>query len=105
MKKTIKMITLVILSILFIYVLFITEESIRLLNNKLAEPLIMFNETYTGSNGDITYQSLGFKLKNIYACSTSKDLCYVTGQTFYLFDIFILWAWRLRPYGRGNLFS
>ena len=93
MKKTIKIITLVILSILFIYALFITEESIRLLNNKLAEPLIVFKETYTGSNGDITYQSLGFKLKNIYACPTSKDLCYITGQTFYLFDIFILWAW------------
>ena len=55
MKKTIKIITLVILSILFIYALFITEESIRLLNNKLAEPLIVYKETYAGSTGDITY--------------------------------------------------
>lgn len=93
MKKTIKIIILVILSIIFIYALFITEESIRLLNNKLSEPLIVLNETYTGANGDVTYQSLGFKLKNIYACPNSKDLCYVTGQTFYLFDTFILWAW------------
>ena len=38
-------------------------------------------------------QSIGFKLKNIYACPNSKDLCYVTGQTFYLFDNFILWSW------------
>lgn len=93
MKKTVKIITLVILSILFIYALFIAEESIRLLNNKLAEPLIVFKETYNGANGDVTQQSLGFKLKNIYACPTSKDLCYITGQTFYLFDVFILWAW------------
>lgn len=93
MKKSIKIITLIILSTIFIYALFITEESIRLSHNKLAKPLILFKETYSGTNGDVTYQSFGFKLKNIYACPNSKDLCYVTGQTFYLFDTFILWAW------------
>ena len=93
MRKIIKIIALIFLSIIFIYALFITEESIRLSHNKLSEPLIVFNKTYSGPNGDVTYESFGFKIKNIYACSNSKDLCYVTGQTFYLFDTFILWAW------------
>ena len=91
MKKTIKIITVVILSIIFLYALFITEEFIRLSHNKYAKPLIVFTRTYNEPNGYITYESLGFKLKNIYACP--NDLCYVTGQTFYLFDTFILWAW------------
>ena len=93
MKKIIKIIIPILLLPIILYALFITEESIRLLNNKLAEPLIVFNETYSGPNGDVTYQSLGFKLKNIYGCPKSKDLCYVIGQTFYLSDSFILWAW------------
>ena len=93
MKQIIKIIIPIFLLPVILYAVFITEESIRLLNNKLREPLIVFNETYSGANGDVTYQSLGFKLKNIYGCPKSKDLCYVIGQTFYLFDDFILWAW------------
>lgn len=93
MKKGIKITILVIASITFLYALFIIEESIRLLNNKLSKPLIVFKETYSGPNGDVTYESLGFKLKNKYACPNSKDVCYVTGQDFSLFDTFILWAW------------
>ena len=93
MKKTLKIIIPIFLLPLILYALFITEESIRISNSKLSKPLIVFNETYSGPNGDVTYQSLGFKLKNTYGCPTSKDLCYVIGQTFYLFDNYILWAW------------
>lgn len=93
MKKTLKIIIPIFLLPLLLYALFIIEESIRLLNNKLAKPLIVFNETYSGPNGDVTYQSLGFKLKNRYGCPPSKDLCYVIGQTFYLSDNYILWSW------------
>lgn len=93
MKREIKIIILILLLPIILYALFITEESIRLLNNKLSKPLIVFNETYSGDNGDIIYQSLGFKLKNIYGCPNSKDLCYVIGQTFYLTDNYILWSW------------
>lgn len=93
MKEILKIIIPIFLLPIILYALFITAESIRLSNNHLKEPLIVFNETYSGPNGDVTYQSLGFKLKNIYGCPKSKDLCYVIGQTFYLFDNFILWAW------------
>ena len=93
MKQTIKIILPLILLPLILYALFIAVESIRLSNNKLSEPLIVFNETYSGTNGDVTYQSLGFKLKNMYGCPKSKDLCYVIGQTFYISDNYILWAW------------
>ena len=61
MKRTIKIIIFVFLSIIVLYALFITEECIRLSHNKLSKPLIVFNETFSGPNGDITYQSLGFK--------------------------------------------
>ena len=91
MKKTIKIVFLVLISIIFLYALFITEESVRLSHNKYAKPLIVFTKTYSGPNRDVTYKSLGFKLKNMYACP--NDLCYVTEQTFYVFDSFILWAW------------
>ena len=93
MKKTIKIIIPIFLLPVILYALFIAEESIRLSHNKLSKALSVFNETYSGPNGDITYQSLGFKLKNTYGCPNSKDLCYVIGQTFYLTDNFILWAW------------
>jgi len=94
MKKTIKIARSIVVILILIYTLFIVEESIRLSNNSLAEPLIIFKETYIGKNGDITYESLGFTLITKFAnYPGSNDVTYVTAQEFWLFDIFLIWAW------------
>ena len=92
MKKVVQIIGIVIASIVLLYALFIIEESIRLSVNKSGKPLIVFNETYSGPNGDITYESLGFKLKyRLYY--KSDGLVLTNGQEFSLFDTFLIWSW------------
>ncbi|MBE6148872.1 MAG: hypothetical protein E7167_05275 [Firmicutes bacterium] len=93
-KKVVKVIISVILSFILAYTLFIVEESIRLSNNSLAEPLIVFEESYSGSVGDATYKSLGFTLITKYAhFEGSSDRVYPIAQEFWLFDSFLIWAW------------
>ncbi len=86
MKKFLKFTGITIVSIILIYVLFIVEESIRLSNNAVAKPLIVFEEYKTR---EITiYKSIGFTLKND---ECNKGLC--GGQEFWLFDKFLIWGW------------
>lgn len=93
-KKVVKIIGIVMLSFILAYTLFIVEESIRLSNNSLAEPLIVFEESYSGSVGDATYKSLGFTLITEYAYfEDSNDRVYPISQEFWLFDRFLIWAW------------
>ena len=94
MKNILKIIGIAILSVVLVYALFIVEESIRLSNNSLAEPLIVFEESYSGSVGDATYKSLGFTLITEYAYfEDSNDRVYPISQEFWLFDRFLIWAW------------
>ena len=93
-KKVVKIIGIVMLSFILAYTLFIVEESIRLSNNSLAEPLIVFEESYSGSVGDATYKSLGFTLVTEYAYfEGSNDRVYPISQEFWLFDRFLICAW------------
>lgn len=94
LKKKIKIIGIVIILIVFLYTIFIVEESIRLSNNTLAEPLIIFEESYSGNIGDVAYKSLGFTFKVDYAnFSNSNDQVYPISQEFWLFDKFLIWGW------------
>ncbi len=94
MKKILKIIGIAILSVLLVYTLFIVEESIRLSDNSLAEPLIVFEESCSSSEGDVTYKSLGFTLITEYAnFKDSNDRVYPIAQEFWLFDRFLIWAW------------
>jgi len=94
MKKIIKIIVLVFLSVIFLYALFITEEVIRLSRDSLAEPLIVFEEIYIGNNGDVIYESLGFTLTTKFAkFSDSDDMVYPISQEFWLFEKFLIWGW------------
>ena len=94
MKKYLKITMIVMLSVVVIYVLFITEEVIRLSHNSLAEPLIVFEEEYTGDDGDVTYKSLGFTLTTeIAKFSENKDMVYPISQELWLFDKFLIWGW------------
>ena len=94
MKKYLKFVGRVLVVIVLIYILFIVEESVRLSNNSLSEPLIILEENYSGNIGDVTYKSLGFTLKVNYAkFNDSDDIVYPVSQEFWLFDKFLIWGW------------
>lgn len=90
MKRGIKITITIIITLVLLYTLFITEESIRLLNNKSGKPLIILKEKRT--DNAIEYKSLGFSLKyKLYY--KSEGLVLTNGQEFWLFDTFLIWAW------------
>lgn len=88
-------------SILCIFIIFITEECIRLKINDNSIPLVVFHvdENYSNDSKqlDSTYYSLGFKTEISYYLddnSSSDNYMYnIVGKEFYLFNIFMLWAW------------
>ena len=91
MKKTLKIVGIIIVAVVLTYTLFIVEESIRLsLFDRLGEPLVVFEEEHTYS--DTTYKSFGFTFKRSLYCK-SDDLCFVNGLEFWLFDKFLIWGW------------
>lgn len=87
--KIIKVIGIIIISIIAVYILFITEEIIRL-SNSLEEPLIIIEEK--NSYDSVTYKSLGYTLNRNYYCK-SDDLCIVNEVEFLLFDKYFIWGW------------
>ena len=89
MKKFLKIMGLIIIVPIIIYVLFITEEIIRL-SNSLEEPLIIIEEK--NSYDSVTYKSLGYTLNRNYYCK-SDDLCIVNEVEFLLFDKYFIWGW------------
>ena len=89
MKKFLKIMGLIIIVPIIIYVLFITEEIIRL-SNSLEKPLIIIEEK--NSYDSVTYKSLGYTLNRNYYCK-SDDLCIVNEVEFLLFDKYFIWGW------------
>ena len=89
MKKFLKIMGLIIIVPIIIYVLFITEEIIRL-SESLQEPLIVFEEVNTYDS--VTYKSLGYTLNRDYNC-LSDGLCVVNEVEFLLFDKYFIWGW------------
>ena len=89
MKKFLKIMGLIIIVPIIIYVLFITEEIIRL-SESLQEPLIVFEEVNTYDS--VTYKSLGYTLNRNYNC-LSDGLCVVNEVEFLLFDKYFIWGW------------
>lgn len=90
MKKIIKIVGIVLLSIMGVYTIFVVEESIRLSKDSSNKPLIILKETNIDKSVDDTvcYDSIGFKLVNKYGLESS-----MVGQEFWLFDTFMLWGW------------
>ena len=94
MKKTIKIARSIVVILILIYTLFIVEESIRLSNNSLAVPLIVFEESYSDDDNNVIYESIGFTLTTKFAnFSGSTDMVYPIAQEFWLFDKFLIWGW------------
>ena len=89
MKKFLKIMGLIIIIPIIIYILFITEEIIRL-SESLQEPLIVIEETNTYDS--VTYKSLGYTLNRNYNC-LSDGLCIVNEVEFLLFDKYFIWGW------------
>ena len=90
MKKIIKIVGIVLLSIIGMYTLFVVEESIRIANDVEAKPVIVFlkSDNNKSTGNEIVYSSLGFKLVNKYGLESN-----MIGQEFWLFDTFMLWGW------------
>ena len=101
MKKIIKIIILIIVSIVCLYALFLTEESIRI--EKGGDPLIVLNDTcninempYNNSYEE-TCHSLGFKIKKRYVYDFRPEsdvrIAHIIEEEFWLFNKFLIWSW------------
>lgn len=98
MKKVLKIIGIVGLSIIGFYTLFLIEESIRLSMDTNNKPFIIIKETSIDKSIDevLYYESIGFKLINKYVNTqeeTGSIESTLVGQEFWLFDAFMLWGW------------
>lgn len=99
MKKVNKIIIITILTLIIIFVAYITFDCIRLRNSSLGtKPLITINEKITENR--LVYTGLGYKIE--YYLNSKKDedfnnletieeRCY--GVAFWLFDKIIIWGW------------
>ena len=102
MNKIIKIIITIIISIILIYTLFVTEESIRLKKEE-RKPLIILNGTCDinempyDNYFEITCRSIGFKIKRRYEYEARAEsdvrIGYITKAEFWLFDKFLIWGW------------
>ena len=98
MKKVLKIVGIVLLSIIGVYTIFVVEESIRLSNNVDAKPVIVIFKTDLDKsvNNSVTYDSLGFKLVNKYGKPQVEEEnieLILVSQEFWLFNTFMLWGW------------
>ena len=91
MKKIIKIVGIVLLSIMGVYTIFVVEESIRLSKDSSNKPLIILKETNIDKSVDDTvcYDSIGFKLINKYSDIGVNEESFIIGQEFWLFDTFM----------------
>ncbi len=92
MKKVLKIIGIVLISIIFIYIIFIAEESIRLKKDG-GDPLIKVDKcSYTGNK--YKCKGLGYSITREYTSKQeSSDVYYLIGEEFWLFDKILLWGW------------
>ena len=97
MKKLFKILGIILVILVIAYIVFISEECIRLMNDSNAEPLIVFKMEDDTVNNKKTYYSLGFNLNKDYLIEekSSDDLVFIryVGEEFYLFNRFMIWAW------------
>ena len=104
MKKIIKVLGIIIISIIVLFCIYITEESLRLKSNNGALPLIITDQTkYSisaikpGEEVKIEYKSFGYKLIVRYTLSeqSSEDnkIISIIGEEFWLFNKTLLWGW------------
>ena len=102
MRKIIKIIVIILLTIAILYALFITEESFRL--KKDGEyPLIILNNGYCNKNGKVKNTQAGYEIKcnglgysiirEYSPKEESSDVYFEIKAEFWLFDKYLLWGW------------
>lgn len=105
MKKVFKITLIVFITIICIYALFLTEESIRLKNGGKAPVIILRDSGYC--DGDKTEHTemryttnckgIGYRIEREYLFggqTNETDKGYVLiKEEFWLFDKFLLWGW------------
>ena len=102
MKKTLKILAIIFISIIGLYTLFIIEESIRLKNGG-EKPLIVIGgecsrtKLNTESSYKTTCKGLGYTIKREYSLGgqvgeVEKGYLLI-GEEFWLFDKIIVWGW------------
>ena len=94
MKKVLKIIGIVLLSLVLIWCLYVTVEAIRLRTMKLGlKPLITLEEVKEDTK--IYYKGLGYSIT--YQIQTKQNydvvLINILGAEFRVFDKFLIWAW------------
>ena len=102
MKKALRIFGIIILSILGIYILFVTEEAIRLKSDG-QYPLVILDGGYCEKTDKIQYtengyktncKGLGYSIKREYIPKEeSSDIYYLIKEEFWLFDKYLLWGW------------
>ena len=104
MKKRLKVFLIILGIIISLFLIFITEESIRLSKNANVLPLIITDRTKycvecinIGEEIEVAYFSLGYKVKVKYTVSPDShdDLKFIQiiGKEFLLFNKLRLWSW------------
>ena len=104
MKKFFKVIIFLVVMTFCVFMIFITEECIRLNYIHDSKPLIVTDQTkYSvsalepGEEMDIDYFSLGFKLRKTYCLdrdsTEDNKMVRIAGEEFYLFNKYLIWAW------------
>lgn len=89
MNKNIRVIIVVTFVVLLTFIIYVTEESLRISHNCLAKPLFVI-ETIEKEDS-VIYESLGFKVVVKDWQLDNETIC--LGQEFWLFNKFMLWGW------------
>jgi len=94
MKKVLKILGIVLISLIFIWCLYITVDAIRLRTMKLGlEPLITLERIEEDTK--LYYKGLGYSVT--YHVETEQDydliLIAINGAEFKLFDRILIWTW------------
>lgn len=104
MKKSIKVLFLVLIIIVLLFTVFITFESLRLKNNPGELPLIILDQNKISlddySDQETVkkkYFSLGFTVEYEYLINKKENSDVINvitiGEDFQLFNLIRLWAW------------
>ena len=94
MKKVLKILGIVLLSIILILCLYVTVEAIRLRTMKLGlEPLISLERVEDDTK--LYYKGIGYSITYQIHKNQNYDLMLVEiqGAEFRLFDKILIWAW------------
>ena len=105
MKKIIKILLIIFIAVLFLYAIFIAEESIRLKNGGINPIIIVGKDSHCDSDKikhleesyETSCKGIGYRIKREYILdekSSEDNRIYIKiKEEFWLFDKYLLWGW------------